>query len=463
MNIQELQKDKTIVEWFDTIKPSEGTIKAYLSALQSYTEFTEKTPEELISEAEQDISAGVLPRRRSIKRYLNEFHNHLQDNELADKTIHRLMSAVRSFYTSFDIDIPKLAKAEHAITVKEENLPIPTKSDLQDVLKVCEPLEKAIVLVGASSGLSTNEIIRLTVKQFKDGYDPETKVTTLPLRRAKVKFDFITFLSPEASQAVWDYLAYRNRETKDNREKRINQLEKQKIYVDNNFLFCKTNISNDFLKSKNDKERQLTNDIIMKIYRTISEKAGKNSSGGNWNVMRSHNMRRYFNSTLLNAGCDSFHVNFWMGHKQDATQAAYFRASPEKLRELYLKYVPFLTIQKEADVSESAEYLRIKQENQILQAETARHVVERSELQVIRAELEQTKVEKEALTTKMNGMKEEIREELSVELKEMTKNYLRVKKKIWRQNNPVIMLDPDFEEQMDTKSIDEKHGSEPVK
>jgi hypothetical protein len=96
--------------------------------------------------------------------------------------------------------------------------------------------------VGVSSGLSTNEIIQLTVKQFKDGYDPETKITTLPLRRAKVKFDFITFLSPEASQSVWDYLDYRNRKTKDNREKRISQLEKQKVFSESDFLFCKTNL-----------------------------------------------------------------------------------------------------------------------------------------------------------------------------------------------------------------------------
>jgi integrase len=384
MKIDVLQKDNIIVDWFDAINPSAGTIKAYLSALQGYTEFTGKTPEELINEAEAEISGGVLPRKRSIKRYLNEFRNHLQDKELADKTIHRLMSAVRSFYSSFDIDIPKLAKAEHTITVKEENIPIPTKSDLQDVMKVCEPLEKVIVLVGVSSGLSTNEIIRLTVKQFKEGYDPETKITTLPLRRAKVKFDFITFLSPEASQSVWDYLDYRNRKTKDNREKRISQLDKQKVFSDSDFLFCKTNIPNSFLKSKNDKERQLTNDIIMKIYRTISEKAGKNSPDGNWNVIRSHNMRRYFNSALLNAGCDSFHVEYFMGHKLDATRAGYFRASPEKLKEIYIKYVPFLTIQKEEDITDNPVFKERESYRQALEAQLAKTTIENSELQDLR-------------------------------------------------------------------------------
>jgi hypothetical protein len=45
-------------------------------------------------------------------------------------------------------------------------------------------------------------------------------------------------------------------------------------------------------------------------------------------------------------------------------------------------------IQKEADVSESPEYIRIKHENQVLQAETARYIVERRELQDLRAEME---------------------------------------------------------------------------
>jgi len=111
---------------------------------------------------------------------------------------------------------------------------------------------------------------------------------------------------------------------------------------------------------------------------------------GNWGLIRSHNMRKYFNSALLNAGADSFIVDFWMGHTLDETKSAYFRAS-NGLRDIYLKFVPYLTIQKEADVSESPEYLRLKQENQILQAETARHVVERSELQELRAEIEKMK------------------------------------------------------------------------
>jgi hypothetical protein len=51
----------------------------------------------------------------------------------------------------------------------------------------------------------------------------------------------------------------------------------------------------------------------------------------------------------------------------------------------------FLTIQKEVDVSESPEFQRLMKENQILASETARHVVNNSEIQELRTELEQTK------------------------------------------------------------------------
>ena len=142
------------------------------------------------------------------------------------------------------------------------------------------------------------------------------------------------------------------------------------------------------MENHDDDLRKHDQDSFMKVYRFISEKAQKNTPKGDWNLIRSHNVRKYFNSALLNAGADSFHVEYFMGHTLDDTRAAYFRASPEKLRELYQKFMPFLTIQKEADISESPEYLRVKQENQILQAETERHIVERKELQELREKTE---------------------------------------------------------------------------
>lgn len=386
MKVSELVNDPLIVDWIDTLNPAINTKKLYLQAMQNFTDWTGKKPEELLTEAEEEIKSGKLMRQRKIKSYLIGFRKHLQDQKLSDLSIRSKMTGVRSFYKTFDIEIPTMQRIGKARPLPE-NKAIPNKEDLQDILKVCDPLEKAVLLTGVSSGLASNEIRDLKIREFKEGYDPETEITTLDLRRKKVERDFVTFLSPEASRAVWDYLNYRERKPKYVNHKRLNQLTKQKIIDDNGYLFIIRNVPKEFLDTQDEELRKLQESTVTKIYRIISEKARKNTPTGQWNLIRSHNIRKYFNSALLNAGADSFFVEYCMGHTLDDTRAAYFRASPEKLKEIYKKYMPYLAVQKELNVSESSEYQKIKYENSVLQAETARHVVERSELQELRVEV----------------------------------------------------------------------------
>lgn len=386
-----MKNDLTINQWMETINPKKNTIKAYLIAMQEYTEYTKKSPTELIDEAELEADNRVKMRNCKIWQYLIGFRIYLQNKGLAPITVRNYMTAVKSFYKSLFIQVPPLPRISKARTLKENNS-IPSKEDLQEVLKICDPIEKAILLVGVSSGLSAHEVINLKVKDFTAGYDPKTEITTLSLRREKVGFDFITFFSPEASHAVLDYLEYRNRTVKTHNQRRTNQILKQLVTSDDNYLFISRQISDDWLETKNEEMRKLDSASLLTIYRRLSEKSRKNTPIGTYGLIRSHNMRKYFNSALLNANCDSFHVEFMMGHTLDDTKAAYFRANKDKLREVYQKFVPYLTIQKELDVSMSPDYQKIVEENQILRAETARHVVERQELQEFRNELEVIKV-----------------------------------------------------------------------
>lgn len=55
----------------------------------------------------------------------------------------------------------------------------------------------------------------------------------------------------------------------------------------------------------------------MKIYRALSEKARKSTARGSWNLIGSHNIRKYFNSTMLSAEADSLHIEFFRGHTLD--------------------------------------------------------------------------------------------------------------------------------------------------
>jgi integrase len=375
----EARDSKIIKMWLSSITTSKNTVRNYTIALKFFCELIGKTPNELLEEAESEVRAGMLMRERNIKAYLIDYKNTLQGKGLAPITVKNYMAGVISFYKNNDIEIPNLPKIKGRPLEKHRDTP--TKEDLQHVVKVCTLLEKAVVLIGVSSGLSANEILNLKVRDFKSGYCEADHITTLKLRREKVQYDFITFLSPEASSAVQDYLNYRNREIETGTTKRKNQLYKQKVFNANDYLFIIQKVPNSFLSTMNDSERKISHAAFMKIYQGISEKTQKESPKWDWNLIRSHNMRKYFNSALLNAGADSFLTEYLMGHTVDSTKTAYFRASADKLKEQYKKYIPYLTIQKELDISESEDFKRLKSDNEALLIEAEKYRVEQTELQ----------------------------------------------------------------------------------
>jgi integrase len=216
------------------------------------------------------------------------------------------------------------------------------------------------MLTGLSSGMGANELSKLTVRMFREGYDPKTEVTTIDMRRGKVGFDFITFLSPEASRAVWDYLDYRDRPTKTGRVITVEQQEKQRT-TDDSYLFIVEKVPGEYLENRNEELRGLTAVGIGKMYQRISNRAGKDTVTGQYNTIRSHNMRKIFNSTLKNAGCDSDLVEYFMGHTLGGTKGAYYRPDVGKLKEIYIRFVPHLLISEEFELKEE---LKKKDEEQ---------------------------------------------------------------------------------------------------
>lgn len=372
MIIKELEKDRLVLDWFTTIDAQPYTRRNYLRGMSLYTELVGKAPKELVEEAESDIKTGRLMRERNIRRYLIDFKEWLEKQKnpegklIAPKTKHNHLTAVISFYRSFDIDLPKLN--EKQVKPREENGRRIEKNELQKILSIANIRNKAIILTALSSGLSQSDLLELTVGQVKRGYDSETEVTTLHIRRKKTKYDFITFLSPEASRAIQDYLKYRDREPSDKSNKALMEAyAKRKIKSDKDYLFVKEDIPRRYLKTLDESDRRLNSAGLMDAFRELADRAGLSTEKGEWQYIRAHNLRKYFNTTLLNNGADIFFVDYLMGHVVDQTHAAYFKADPEKLRKRYLEFVPYLSMEEvEVRTIESREYTLLKSENETL-------------------------------------------------------------------------------------------------
>jgi len=260
-------------KWLKSVAKSPNTRRNYLHDLNAYCAFTGKEPDKLIIEAEAEIKAGKLMRERSVSDDVPDFIEHLESKNLAPNIIRSYIMAIQSFYSYYDIPFPKQRNLES--TVLKSNIDIPSKNDIQTILKICDPLEKAIVLVGLSSGLSSEEIRNLKIGTFKAGYDSTTGITTLKIRRGKTKIDFVTFLTPEASRAVNDYLEFRERKSDSSDVRKQKRLQKQHVYSDNDYLFIGRTIPNEWLEKRDESLRTIERNSFLKLFRMLNEKASK--------------------------------------------------------------------------------------------------------------------------------------------------------------------------------------------
>jgi integrase len=160
--------DNTITFWFDSADLSHNSRRQYLNAIRDYVNLIDKSPLELIEEAEAEIKAGKLMRERSIKRYLVEFRKHLQqERNLSPNTVRLYLAAVRSFYDSYDIDYPKkMTPKRSGYVVLEKNKRVAEREEIIDSLKLAGLRGRCFILTQCNSGISTVDMINLTVGVF---------------------------------------------------------------------------------------------------------------------------------------------------------------------------------------------------------------------------------------------------------------------------------------------------------
>ncbi len=143
----DLRQDPTILQWLDMILKKPNTERNYLMGLQKYLDFTGMSPDALLDEAEDEAAKQVRPRKSRFLQRLIAYQKYLEQSDYAATSKRLFMAAVKSFYQSAYIPIPKLHGLQSS-EPKEENGKLITKEDIRVTLKVCDPLERVIVLWG---------------------------------------------------------------------------------------------------------------------------------------------------------------------------------------------------------------------------------------------------------------------------------------------------------------------------
>lgn len=303
--------DKELIEdWFNHRNAKKGTRRLYSIAIRQYMKYHDMSLSDLLEEAEEDIIKGVIPRKRSIKGRIMDFRNSLEGK--SDNTQHNYVSAVRSFFKSMDVQLPDNKRYEKTAILEENKFLGMERSEIKRVLKYANVRDKAITLLISSSGTAANELTNLTKDDFYDGLDRDTGICTFFIRREKTGGDYHTYCSPEASAAIQEYLNTRT--------------------DDLPWLF------EGFIKETNETV-QLTTNAVAGIFRRLSVKTGNEGEFGFYNKIRAHNFRKFFRTTMMEAGCPQWAAEWLMGHKEEL-DARYSSPSGEKMKNTY--YLPYV-------------------------------------------------------------------------------------------------------------------------
>ena len=338
-------------------KFKDSTKKNMAVSLNEYCKFIEKeyghkvTPSQLYQEASREqntiIDNYITPvDDRKVSSYIGNYMEFVEKLDKAPRTKAERIRNVRQFYNILKITLPDL-KIERP-DGRKENHYIPTLKDLQRALAANKVTRtKAIILTQASSGCGTGELVALTKADFYDGYDEDTGITMFRPTRKKTGRRYRTFITPEASDAIKDWLL-----VADKNDVRLFEIEEFGL---------------------------------IDMYQHLNDKAGFDTPKGQYDHIRSHAMRKYFHNTLMNKGAPSNLINYLCGRSESEVDRAYSSWEDDVLRTEYLKYMEYLSVSPlRVKVIESAEYTAIKGE---LEAEKSRNLELEHKLQLQNEEM----------------------------------------------------------------------------
>lgn len=340
------QKTNTeIIREFCTKKqhsPQSQTV--YKTSLNKYSDFNNMSLYELIKEAETEEDKGIRWKRSTLLNRLENFRAYLVQN-FSENTAKQDLSRVKTFYKSFRIEIGELDYLSNKVYNKKPSLgfeEIIDKDTIRRTLELCTPVLKSLILFQTSSGSAKAEALNLTIQDFIDSVSNYTDATELKqvlndlngkciipkfkIKRQKINEYYYTFCSPECTQQIVDYLKMR----------RVKSLDEQ--------LF---KISDVYYKQ-------------MLIQMNTQLGLGKCSDG--FNKLRSHQLRKYFATSLDNSqDCklSTTDIDFIEGRASKGSRKSYFFKDPEQLRIKYAESMNTICINKQYEVDVVMDQLEI--------------------------------------------------------------------------------------------------------
>lgn len=325
------KKDLEIMDTFYNERCiNKSTQYGYNNSFSLYIQYTKMHLQELLMEADIEEEKGVRWKRCKLKEKLIGFRGWLQER-YKYSTIKVLFNRIKTFYNHFEIEIGFIPQLNQKAVIKSEPITyddIPDNEMINECLQYANPLMKALILFMTSSGCARRETLNLTIGDFIEAtkeYHSEGNVNeiltelilqdkvipTFKIKRQKTNKYYYTFCSPEATKATCAYLLGSGRRF----DKGCNHQ-----------LLFKTNL-----------------DYLNNWFKELNEKVNAGQVA-DMNRIRSHMLRKFHASRLYNDGLSIDKIDALQGRAKDNTHKAYFKESPEALKELYIEHMDAIRV-----------------------------------------------------------------------------------------------------------------------
>ena len=308
------------------------TINGYQTTVNKYTDFWNTDLDELIEEAMQQEDDGIPMRKRGIKRRLMDFRTHLVNSDIKTSTVKGHMKKIRTIYKQFDIELPDLPALKDDTIIETTYFDLPTKKHINMALEIAGIRIASLILFMASSGTAREESSNITIGDFItacDGYytaetlpeileelsgSIEPIVPTFNLLRMKTNKRYYTYCTPEATQAIVEWL-----------QLRLKMAENPEELTYETSLWGLT-------------PRQITYHFT-----NINDELEFGFNKDGYRFFRPHALRKFNGS---NIGLSEDNIDCIHGRTKDSVHATYIKTNPEELKKIYMNTMSNVTFGK---------------------------------------------------------------------------------------------------------------------
>lgn len=334
--------EEILNEIFIERNSSENTQKSYQRAVNNFELYFDKQLGEILIIAETEEDQRIPWRKSTLREYLIEFRGYLY-NKYKSKSAKLYLTLIMSIFRHYEFVIPKLPRFSEDIEVIPI-LPedIPDREMLQKCLDISSPLVTAFALFTSSSGMSRRDALNLKVKDYLEAtkeYHNTMDNVSLAIKemntceidiipvfehliRQKTNLPYFTFCSPEAAEAINNYLITR----------------KVLVWDESGKVTGVRDVTPE------DELFDVSYQWIGDLFEEINEKLNLGKAG-RYNRFTIHMMRRYHATQLYEAGMSEDKINLLQGRTpKSVIHESYIRVKLDDLKKEYIECLPYIVV-----------------------------------------------------------------------------------------------------------------------